>query len=108
MTIQNNVEEPQDFDYASDESSHKDMEYDPSNNHSFDSSDSSKESEEIDLEDSLINVPRQIKKEKISGNKKTQGEIDVILQDISIPTQAELYLLRKKKNKKKIANFSFK
>ena len=96
MTIQNNVEEPQDFDYASDESSHEDMEYDPSNDLSFDSSDSSdssNESEEIDLEDSLINVPLQIKKEKISGNKKTQGQIDVILQDISIPTQAELYCL---------------
>jgi hypothetical protein len=55
----------------------------------------------IDLEDSLINVPRQLKKEKIYGNKKTQGQIDVILQEISIQTQAELYLLRKKKNKKK-------
>ena len=55
----------------------------------------------IDLEDSLISVPRQLKKEKIYGNKKTQGQIDVILQEISIQTQAELYLLRKKKNKKK-------
>ena len=40
VTIQNNVEEPQDFYFASDESSHEDMEYYPSNNHSFDSSDS--------------------------------------------------------------------
>ena len=48
----------------------------------------------IDLEDSLINVPRQLKKEKIYGNKKTQGQIDVILQEISIQTQAELYVLR--------------
>ena len=55
----------------------------------------------IDLEDSLINVPRQLKKEKIYGNKKTQGQMDVILLEISIQTQAELYLLRKKKNKKK-------
>ena len=104
VTIQKNVEEPQDFAYPSDESNHKYMKYDPSNDHSFDSSDSSdssNESEEIDLGDSLINVPLQIKKEKIFGNKKTQGQIDVILQDISIPTQAELYLLRKKKNKKK-------
>ena len=50
----------------------------------------------IDLEDSLINVPRQLKKEKIYGNKKTQGQIDVILQEISIQTQAELYLFDEK------------
>ena len=37
VTIQNNVE---DFYFASDESSHEDMAYYPSNDHSFDSSDS--------------------------------------------------------------------
>jgi hypothetical protein len=45
VTIQKNVEEPQDFAYPSDESSHKYMEYDPSNDFSFDSSDSSDSSE---------------------------------------------------------------
>jgi hypothetical protein len=36
------------------------------------------------------------KKEKISGNKKMQSQKNVILQNKSKPTQAELYLLRKK------------
>ena len=47
-----------DFEYSSDESRHEDMEYDPTSDHSSDSSDFT-ESEEIDLEELVINVPRQ-------------------------------------------------
>ena len=88
-----------DFEYPSDESRHEDMEYDPTSDHSSDSSDFTL-SEEIDLEELVINVPRQNKKDTSSRNKKTQGAEDVILKDIIMPTQAELYLFRKKKNKK--------
>ena len=48
----------------------------------------------------MINVPRQNKKDTSSRNKKTQGAEDVILKDIIMPTQAELYLFRKKRIKK--------
>ncbi len=103
VTLANNAEEPQDFEYPSDESRHEDMEYYPTSDHSSDSSDSSDYTEsEIDLEELVINGPRQIKKDTSSRNKKKQGAEDVILEDIIMPTQAELYLFRKKKNKKKI------
>ena len=80
-----------DFEYPSDESRHEDMEYDPTSDHSSDSSDSSDfaQSEEIDLEELVINVPRQNKKDTSSRNIKTQGAEDVILKDIIMPTQAE-------------------
>ena len=88
-----------DFEYPSDESRHEDMEYDPTSDHTSDSSDFT-ESEEIDLGESVINVPRQNKKDTSSRNIKTQGAEDVILKDIIMPTQAELYLFRKKRIKK--------
>ena len=56
-----------DFEYPSDESRHEDMEYDPTSDHSSDSSDFTL-SEEIDLEELVINVPRQNKKDTSSRN----------------------------------------
>ena len=60
MTIENNVDEPQYFDYLSDDSSNEDMEYDPNND--FTSESDSDEQEEIDSEDLLINITQYIKK----------------------------------------------
>ena len=60
VTIQNNVAEPQYFDYLSDDSSNEDMEYDPTND--FTSESDSDEQEEIDSEDLLINITQYIKK----------------------------------------------
>ena len=48
-----------DFEYPSDESRHEDMEYDPTSDHSSDSSDFT-ESEEIDLEQVFPTLDRRI------------------------------------------------
>ena len=80
VTIQNNVDEPQYFDYPSDDFSNEDMEYDPTNDYTSES-------------DSDENLP---------------DETEIILEDIIIPTQAELYLIRIKKNKKMTLNLEYK
>ena len=50
-----------DFEYPSDESRHEDMEYDPTSDHTSDSSDFT-ESEEIDLEELVINFLVKLEK----------------------------------------------